>query len=164
MVEFTKKWTWEELKQLREMVDKGWSASAIATTMRRTRNAVIGVCNRNNIQLQNKNGKMMAAEKARMPPKPKKVRPIREKLKDIKPFLEPLPKVYIIKRITPVEDVNFIPLNKKITELRHADCRAVMSEITMGDTLYCAHGVVPGKSWCPYHMMKYTYPIVKRSI
>ena len=163
MVEMTKKWTWEELKELRNLASKGFSALAISRILiGRTRNSVIGVCHRNGIQLQNKNGSMVAAERALLPSVPKRVRPSRSKPRPIGPNFDPLPKAYIVRKTTIVDDENFVPMNIKITDLRHSHCRSVVGEIDAGDTMYCGHEVVPGKSWCPHHMMKYTYPLIKR--
>lgn len=164
MVDTVKKWTWEELKELRSLADKGLSALAISRKMiGRSRNSVIGVCHRNGIQLQSKNGKMMAAAKALLPNAPKRVRPSRAKAKPLGPKLDILQPEYIAKRIEFVEDENFTPLNIKITDLRHVSCRAVIGEVAAGDTLYCGHEVVEGKSWCQHHMMKYTVPLIKRT-
>jgi len=164
MVDTIKSWTWEEIKEVRELAANGWSALDISRKLvGRTRNSVIGVCHRRGIHLQSKNGRMMAEAKALLPQVPKRVRPSRAKPKTLGPRLDVLPKAYIIKKITPVEDENFTPLNVTIVDLRHFHCRAVVSEIKAGDTFYCGHEAITGKSWCPYHMLKYTYPLIKRA-
>lgn len=154
MVDYPKPWTWEEIKFVSDLASKGYSAKNIALELvGRNRNSVIGICHRRGIPLLQK-----TEPKKRIPhPLPKKETQKKKAsnftIKGAKK--ERLPPIKVLEAHS---DESFVPLNKTLEDLRYFECKAIVSPIRNLDTLYCAHPVVPGKSWCPYHFAKYTVP------
>jgi len=156
-MDYSKKWTWEEIKKVQELAAKGWSASQISKQLvDRTRNAVIGMCARQGIKLlathptKNPDIKFTAA------PNPKRERPIRPKTERIPSFVKiPAPQLNLFDEIPD----NYKPLNKTIMQLKYFDCRAIIGPVKSFDTKYCGHKVMEGKSWCKHHFQIYTVPM-----
>jgi hypothetical protein len=149
MVEYSKTWTWEEIKLVQDFAAKGFTAKAIAAELvGRTRFSVIGMCNRRGIKLLNKIEKKKDYKRP-LPLKAKKKKANYNIKKTDAVRLEPT----IIKEIEPE---NFEPLNKKIMDLRYSDCRAIIGPVKGMETLYCGHKTLEGKSWCGHHHMMYT--------
>jgi len=146
MVEYAKKWTWEEIKIVQTLANKGWSAKNISLELvGRTKNSVIGMCNRQGIKLMAINGK---GSYSAIP------KTINKNLIVKKPEVK---KIFTIEHDENLEE-KFEPLNKLLVDLRYGECKAIIGPVKHIETKYCGHKTVEGKSWCPYHFLKYTIP------
>jgi hypothetical protein len=134
-------WTLKDKLIVMEMAEKGYTAKEIAHAVKRTRNSVLGFCNRNEIKFNHKvrGGKTTSARK----PKPK---PERKVVVKVKPVYQPKTQVYI-------------PENGEYTsfhQLQMNNCRAVIGDAMGENTLYCGKLVMKaGCAWCEEHYKLY---------
>ena len=135
----TQPWSINEKQKVMDMAAKGHTAKEIAHAIKRTRNAVLGFCNRNEIKFNHKvrGGKTTAARK----PKPE-----RKVVVKVKPVYQPKTQVY-----TP-ENGEYISFH----QLQMNNCRAVIGDAMGENTLYCGKLVMKaGCAWCEEHYKLY---------
>jgi len=149
-------WSEKDIELIRKLANEGKSSTKIAAYFPdRTRNSVIGVCNRRGIPLgvrTAQNTSSTVRKKLRKPNKQKKiVFGSGESYSNLS--LPPL-------AISDEPDAPYTPMNKKILKLDFLfeQCRAVLGPVKGLDTLYCGNETVKGKSWCKHHMALYTIP------
>lgn len=147
-----KTWTTEEIEIVRKYAKEGLTSGMIARELGPsfTRNQIVGICARNNIQL---GGKIRSAnvklEKPQIVAKPRSAFLLKKKPQKLPP--QPIPP----------EEIIFSPFNKNILSLGMFDCRAIIGEVDGVNTIYCGDNVVPEKHWCRYHFNMYTIPMSK---
>jgi hypothetical protein len=170
------KWEKEEIIIVRKLAADGYTAAYIASRLKgRTRNSVIGICNRQNIELKQhsslgfmKNVRgFVAAEKEN------RLNLIRGKHNKIKRLL----KVHRDKRLENRKKDGerkdpYIPKSidapadsqlKTFMQLMSGDCRSVMGDVAGIHTIYCAAPVKSGSSWCEKHHALYMVKEEKKS-
>lgn len=134
-------WTDEDIEKVRKFAGMGMTAQQIATHFsNRSRNSVIGMCHRKNIELLTGKSRLQQ----------RRLAVVRKKREN---SVKPLNLPYAPKHK---------PGLKTILELGLFDCRAVVSEIDGIKTLYCGTTVAEGKSYCKEHHAIYTIPNTPR--
>ena len=158
-------WKKDELDVVAKLAAKGHTASFIASKLKgRTRNSVIGVCNRKGIELKSrptlsfykkvKGGSIDGSENRAILIRKnnntfKKILGIQRnnrlkaRQKRLEARLAPTP----IKPTQANEQSQY----KTFLELMSGDCRAVLGPVDGINTVFCAAPVKAGSSWCDKH-------------
>lgn len=141
------KWSITDIQKIRKLAAEGKTSSQISAHFKdATRNAIMGLCHRNNIQLSGRKPPLMGSvPRAARPSPPRLLKPKNNPIKKAIPKYEDLPMPYV-------------PGNKTLLTVGYFDCRAILGPTNGVHTVYCGAIVVPGKSWCAHHMSIYTVP------
>jgi hypothetical protein len=147
-----------DLPEIRRLAEQEkMSAAMIAERFSVTRNSIIGVCNRNSIQLPGLSPEAHRAKsvrrdrKLREPAaaKPRKPKPCRPTIEVVPPMPVPL---------IPAEPVKFGDL--RILSLGGVNqCRSFLPGESGVDGLVCADATPPGQPWCPACRALYYRPL-----
>jgi hypothetical protein len=142
-------WSTEELSIAFDMFNEGFSSTLIANRLGRTRNAVIGMINRETLK---------NPLRRTLPPKP-----LNQNKKIPKPRVPKYRKNHIninvsynfhAVKLEPVIETTYA--SKTIMHLRMFDCRAILGDVKGENTMYCAAPVADNSSWCPAHKKLFT--------
>ena len=136
----TQPWTLSEKIVAMNMAGKGHTALEIARELKKTRNAVIGYCNRNEIQL---------GAKSKPPRRVKKEKVIKIKVERVEPPPPQQLEIFVF-------DENQY---KTFKDVSWGECKSIIGDANGINTKYCARPVMKaGCSWCEEHFkLYYTY-------
>jgi hypothetical protein len=134
----TQPWSLDDKRTAMDMAAKGHTSAEIAFALRRTRSAVIGYCNRNEIQLGTK-------PKANRKPRVKKEKFIKIKVERVIPPPQPV-EVFVFDESQ----------SKSFMEIALGECRSIIGDAKGFETRYCARPTMRvGCDWCEEHYKLY---------
>jgi len=137
----------EEVELLRRLAEQGISTREMTKHFKgRSRNAIIGFMNRNDIRNDPYSVRI---------PKPPKIKK-EKKIKIKQRFTKEKQKPNFKYAKDPVKNKPPHPIT--IMQLNSRHCRAVVSPINGSDTLYCGRDALTGKSWCSLHYRAFYLP------
>lgn len=144
-------WSGDEIAEMRRLAADGLSAGQLAEALGRTRNAVIGKCDREGITLHLKRWRRPNAPAPAKPPRERRVNIVRPPAAPAKPVRVPAVATPVaIAAGAPQADAP--PPGVALLDAGSFQCRWIIGEVFGADTRVCGCPVWrESSSWCATH-------------